>query len=517
MKKINIVLAGAFVLTSIFVMGRMAHAQQAGANGPTIPVGLSAAVNQSNQVFISWGASTETSTPVVGYYLYRNGMQIANTPGNTFYTDNVPGGIYAYTVTAYDGNGNVSAQSVSSGNVTVLPDYIAPTVPTGLVVTPSSSSISLSWNASTDNFAVIGYYIYRNGEMINNTTTISGTTYLDSGLSEGASYTYAVVAYDAVGNISNRTTPVMAKTIFDVLLPSAPQGLSAKAISPTEIDLSWQPATDNVKVAGYLIYQNGVQLVDTGSVSTTYASTGLSAGTTYGYGVYAYDEVRNVSLQGPQAGASTFPPDLTPPSIPKNLYASALSSSEIVLTWETSSDNVGVAGYNVYNGSTKIGSTASTTYTDTNLATSTTYQYFVAAYDASGNISPQTSVAVTTLSSSPASTPPITLNLGVPSSTAGQPSTPVAPIITTLSATGLNNFTVNLYYGSRGTNVLALQAFLIQQGDLASNYGTGFYGSFTVKAVQKLQCVQNIVCSGGMYTTGWGSFGPKSRRIVNAL
>jgi hypothetical protein len=75
------------------------------------------------------------------------------------------------------------------------------------------SGVSLSWTASTDNVGVAGYRIYRNGSLV---ATSQATSYLDSGLSPQTTYTYAVSAYDAAGNVSALSAPVSATT------PSAP-------------------------------------------------------------------------------------------------------------------------------------------------------------------------------------------------------------------------------------------------------------------------------------------------------
>lgn len=85
--------------------------------------------------------------------------------------------------------------------------------------------------------------------------------------------------------------------------------------------------------------------------------------------------------------------DTTAPSAPINLSATAISSSQINISWMSSTDNIGVVGYKVYRGSVQIGtiaaSVASTTfpyfYSDTGLQASTAYAYTVAAYDAAGN------------------------------------------------------------------------------------------------------------------------------------
>ena len=325
----------------VFAAVTVAHAQDT--TPPTIPTGVSASVTQSGQVYISWNPSTD-NIAIEGYYVYRDGQLVANTPGLLFFTDNAPAGTHTYTVTAYDAAGNISQQSLPSPLVTIIADTQPPTAPTGLTLAPSSSSIALSWGASTDNVAVIGYYIYRNyvKELLSNTLT--GTTYTDTGLSPGVSYTYQVGAYDAAGNVT-RSPAITATTIFDVTPPTPPTNLKAKVISPNEIDLSWSPATDNISVSGYEIYQDNTLVTSVDSSTFTYADTSLSPNTSYSYQVAAVDEVGNASNESSPADASTMPADLTPPSIPSGIAGVALSASEINLSWMPSTDNVGVAGY----------------------------------------------------------------------------------------------------------------------------------------------------------------------------
>ena len=96
--------------------------------------------------------------------------------------------------------------------------------------------------------------------------------------------------------------------------------------------------------------------------------------------------------------SSTPTSDTTAPSIPTHLEAAALSSSQIFLSWWSSMDNVGVAGYKIYRNGLFVVSVNVNTYSDTSLATSTTYSYAVAAYDVAGNVSLQSSsVSATTL------------------------------------------------------------------------------------------------------------------------
>lgn len=90
------------------------------------------------------------------------------------------------------------------------------------------------------------------------------------------------------------------------------------------------------------------------------------------------------------------PSDTTPPSVPTGLTATAISSSQINLSWNASSDNITVAGYNIYRGGTFLTNTTNTSYQNTGLTANTTYSYTVSAYDAVPNTSSQTSPVTAT-------------------------------------------------------------------------------------------------------------------------
>jgi chitodextrinase len=92
----------------------------------------------------------------------------------------------------------------------------------------------------------------------------------------------------------------------------------------------------------------------------------------------------------------TVAADTTPPSVPSGVTASAISSSQINLTWAPSTDDVGVAGYRIFRDGTQIGTSASSAYSDSGLASSTTYSFAVSAYDAAGNNSQRSSIVMAT-------------------------------------------------------------------------------------------------------------------------
>ena len=81
------------------------------------------------------------------------------------------------------------------------------------------------------------------------------------------------------------------------------------------------------------------------------------------------------------------PPDTTPPSVPNGLAGTATSGTSVALTWNASTDNVGVAAYNVFRNGSAIGTSTTTSFTDTGVSPSTTYSYAVSAKDAAGNTS----------------------------------------------------------------------------------------------------------------------------------
>jgi len=116
------------------------------------------------------------------------------------------------------------------------------------------------------------------------------------------------------------------------------------------------------------------------------------------------------------------PPDTIPPSVPQNLSAIAVSSNQINLTWNASSDNVGVKGYKTYKGGVYLKSVTGTSTSDTGLNANTQYCYTVSAYDVVGNESEQSSQACATTPKPEIIVDPITLSFG--SAPVGRESTP---------------------------------------------------------------------------------------------
>src|SRR6266705_2811856 len=191
----------------------------------------------------------------------------------------------------------------------------------------------------------------------------------------------------------------------DTTPPSPPTGLTAAAAGSTGANLSWSASTDNVGVTGYIVRRNGVQVAT--PATTSYADTGLSAATTYSYTVAARDAAGNISPNSASVSITTASAaDTTPPTTPTGLTAAIAGSSGANLSWSASTDNVGVTGYIVRRNSVQVATPTTTSFADTGLSAATTYSYTVAARDAAGNISPNsTSVSITIADTTPPTTP----------------------------------------------------------------------------------------------------------------
>jgi chitodextrinase len=293
---------------------------------------------------------------------------------------------------------NPSGTATYSSLFSISLDTTAPTTPTGLAATgQTQTSITVAWTGSTDNVGVTGYGRYRNNTLMSSGT---GTSTTFGGLACGTSYTLAVDAYDAAGNRSAKATVTAATNACTVADTTPPSLMTNQQVSTTQttILMTWGPSTDNVGVAGYRAYLNGAVAGTTTSLSYTYA--GLTCGTTYTVALEAYDAAGNVSDKAFATGPATTQAcagDTQPPTAPTNLVASSTTTTSVTLSWNASLDNVGVAGYQVYRGTTAVGSGTWTTYTVSGLTCGTTYTLSVDAYDAAGNRS--TKAALTTSTS----------------------------------------------------------------------------------------------------------------------
>ena len=135
-------------------------------------------------------------------------------------------------------------------------------------------------------------------------------------------------------------------------------------------------------MAGYDVYRGTTRVGST--TSTSFSDTGLSASTAYSYTVRAKDVAGNISSASSALSVTTLAdtvPDTIAPSVPAGLVATTVTENSVALTWTASTDTggSGLAGYDVYRGTTKVGTPTSASYTDSGLTAATAYQYTVRA------------------------------------------------------------------------------------------------------------------------------------------
>jgi|GEM_PF-894273 len=187
-------------------------------------------------------------------------------------------------------------------------------------------------------------------------------------------------------------------SVPDTIAPTVPTNLSAAAVSPSQINLTWTASTDNVAVTGYNIFRNGTQVAT--SSSAAYSDKGLTASTTYSYNVSAFDAAGNVSAQSTTAQATTPTPDTVPPTVALTAPLNGSIVSGLVSISANASDNVAVANVQFQVDGGNIGAAVtSAPYTlQWNSASVPNGSHVLTAIatDTSGNVSvPSTPVSIT--------------------------------------------------------------------------------------------------------------------------
>jgi fibronectin type 3 domain-containing protein len=356
---------------------------------PTVPgtPTVTASAGTPNTVQLSWTPSTD-NVGVTGYNVYRNGTLLIAGVGGSSTADTTAKDVtsYTYTVQAFDAAGNASGMS-GGGSITT-PDWTAPTAPALSASSGPPNEIDLSWSGATDNVGVSGYDVYRDGGSTPVAKGVTGTTWADTGLAQGTTHSYLVIARDAAGNSSPPSDTATATVASTVVPVGSPTGLTATQLAtPGQVAVSWSPPTTG-SASSYAVYR-GTQLLWSGS-ATSYTDTAAPDSTADTYTVTATDSAGN------SASASvTITPDWTAPTAPSAVRAVATSTSSATITWTASTDAVGVTSYTVTRKdsagtTTTIATVAAgspTTATDTAGVPGATYSYSVTAQDAAGNIS----------------------------------------------------------------------------------------------------------------------------------
>ncbi|MBD3582231.1 reprolysin-like metallopeptidase [Flavobacterium selenitireducens] len=253
---------------------------------PSAATNLAASGTTQTSTNLTWTASTD-NVGVTGYDVYRNGSLVGSSATTSYAATGLTAATtYSFYVRAKDAAGNISVNSntvsvTTSANTT---DTTAPTAPTTLTASGTSqSATNLSWTAATDNVAVTGYDVYRNGVFLAATTT---TSYAATGLTPATTYSFFVRAKDAAGNNSVNSNTVSVTTLSNSVSYCASQGndVSDELIGRVQFGTINNPSSGGTGYTNFTSISTNVTRGSSYAISVTPTWTG----TTYseGYAVF---------------------------------------------------------------------------------------------------------------------------------------------------------------------------------------------------------------------------------------
>jgi fibronectin type 3 domain-containing protein len=431
---------------------------------PTAPTNLTATPFSTTQINLSWTASTGIAA-IKNYVVQRcagvgcTTFATVASPTTTTYSDTgLASNSYSYRVSAVDTQNNSGANSSTATATTVAP----PTAPTNVTATAiSTSQINLNWTASSSGNGIQNYVVQRcAGAGCSNFATIGSpttTTFNDSGLTPGTSYSYQVSGVDTQNTPGPYSTPPATAITQPPPPPTAPTNVTATTISATQINLSWTASTSIVGIKNYVVQRcagagcTTFAPIGTPTTLTTYNDTGLTPGTSYSYQVNAVDTQNN---PGPNSTPPATAATTALPTAPTNVTATAMSGTQISLSWTASTSSLGIknyvlqrcAGAGCSNFAT-IASPTTTTYNDTGLIGGTSYSYQVSAIDTQNNAGPNSTPAAT-------------------ATTTGAPTAP-----TNVTATAIGATQINLSW-TASTSSIGINDYVVQrcQGAGCTNF-----------------------------------------------
>jgi chitodextrinase len=234
-------------------------------------------------------------------------------------------------------------------------DRTAPTQPTGLRVTAvTQTSVTLSWEAATDNVGVRSYSLW--GEGVSGVVSVAHpqTTATWSSLRPGQTVTFRVTAFDAQYNASPPSPAVTVTTVADTTPPTTPTGVTVSHVTASTVLLTWSSGTDAFGPVRHEVLVDGAPTSN--AWSTVPAGTfprpasqsawvrQLEPSTGYRFSVRAIDPSGNTSAPSDAVGATTLPStDAVAPTSPTLLSAASGGNGscpeELWLRWTAASDD----------------------------------------------------------------------------------------------------------------------------------------------------------------------------------
>jgi hypothetical protein len=510
------------------------------------------AISGNTHVALSWSAPSSTGGPGLTQYLLYDRftgsstfVQVATTSPlitTSTVTSLTNGQSYDFEVIAQNAIGTSTPSNIVSST-----PHTVPNSPTGISATVGNAKATVSFTPGSNGGSSILYFTATSNPS-NLSASSTGSPIVVSGLANGQAYTFTVTATNLAGTSSNSSSS-------NSVTPSDTYpAISSFSASPADVmpgvssTLSWT----TINASSVFISQGigNESATSSGSVIVSPSSTTIYAMTA-------------TNSNGSTTAQTTITVDGIPPSVPTSVTATAVSDSEIDLSWASSTDNLGVAGYDIYQNGNFLATTTALSYADTNLSAGATYTYDLDAFDAAGNVSAtSTSVSATTNAASVVSSSGggggggggggaggggsssgASENTGggggasnvgggyvattvLPTSTADLESliasleAELNSLLAQAAAQGMSVpggtssiFTRNLTIGDQGVDVTSLQHILITAAtgpvatSLAKVGATGYFGSLTQEALVEYQAAHGI-------TPSTGYFGPKTKAYL---
>ena len=365
-----------------------------------VPGSVSAEPLSTTSIRIAWETVPGDG---VSYNIYRSATasgtysdSIASTANNSFtHTGLLPATTHYYKIVAVNNCGKSEMSSYASATTNTC---LAPAAPANVTAsTKSSTSIEISWDVVN---TAISYQIYRSTSAtgtyspVGITTGKESTSYIDENLSTAETFYYRVTASSDCME-STQSSPAFASSGCN-LIPASPTGITAEALSSTDIKVSWNAVSGLNNLGYYKLYTsetpngNYYYTTRTSSAFTSMNITSNEPSTTYYFKISAENNCGESELSASYASVTTESCDLPIPPAPTGITASTLFSRSVDITWNAAD---GAATYDVYR-STEGNSTFWTvrggrdltgnSFTDTTVSASTTYYYAVKSINACG-------------------------------------------------------------------------------------------------------------------------------------
>jgi hypothetical protein len=408
-------------------------------------------VNAANSLPSPWNSADVGQVGVTGSASYSNGTFTLKGSGVDIW-DAADSFRYAYQ--PLNGDGQITARVASQQNTdpwalagVMVRETLDANSPQALAAITPGNGASFTWRSTigaassytNGNAATVPYWVRlkRSGNTFTAYKSADGTNWTQYAQ---ATITMGSTAYVGLA-VTSHNNAVLATDTFDNVsvsgsadtTPPVVSAVSASNISQNGANISWttnEAADSQVEYGTSSAYGSSTALNTTLDTSHTQVVAGLNANTTYHYRVKSRDAAGNLATSGDLTFVTPGAPDTAAPSVPAGLVAGTVTAGSVPLSWSASTDDVGVTGYQILRDGTQIGTSGTTNFTDSSVASSTTYSYTVKAYDAAGNVSAGSTPPLSVTTPAP-STNPITADKTVTTKQTTSATSITSPSLTT--------------------------------------------------------------------------------------